>query len=116
MVIDPRRAAAALLAVPALAIAGCSSTLDPKSGENLIRAVVTKNRLGTVTSVSCPSGLSPKAGTAFDCKVKMTSNGGKQLSGTITVHIVSGNKVAVDGIQDFSSSLMTALTSTTPGG
>ena len=99
-----RRRTAALAAIPlaglALALAGCSSTLDPKSGEDLIRQVVANDRLGTLQSVSCPSGLAPKVGTAFDCKVTITPASGRTESGTITVHIVPGNKVAILGRQD----------------
>jgi hypothetical protein len=87
--------------VAAIALSGCgAATLDPRSGENLIREVATANNLGTIKSVSCPSGLAPKQGTAFDCKVKLTDKSGKDHAGTITVHIVPGNRVEILGTQD----------------
>jgi hypothetical protein len=92
-----------LLAAPAaaLALAGCgNATLDPKSGEQLIRQVVAKDKLGTLVSVSCPSGLAPKTGTSFNCKVTITPPSGKTESGAITVHIVPGSKVAILGAGD----------------
>jgi hypothetical protein len=98
MTLRVRRLAPVLIAVPALS--GCATTLDPKSGENLIRATISHNGLGTVQSVKCPSGLQPKSGTAFDCKVQLRDSSGKDHSGTITVHIVPGDKVAILGTQD----------------
>jgi len=90
-----RRALLAAAPAAALLLAGCSATLDPKSGENLIRKAVSDNNRGTVNSVSCPSGLSPKVGTAFACKVTLTTTDGATEKGTITVHVILGDKVAM---------------------
>jgi uncharacterized protein (DUF2147 family) len=99
-----RRVAPALIAVPALggAVAACgTTTIDPKSGEDLIRNFAKQNG-GTVKSVSCPSGVKPKDGTTFSCKVRIAdSTTGAQRSGTITVHVTAGGKrVEILGAQD----------------
>lgn len=94
-----RRLAPVSLIAAAL-LAGCGTTLDPKSGEDLIRLVVQRNSLGTVTSVSCPSGLKPNVGVVFDCRVALKDPSGQTRSGTITVHVVSGRKVAILGQSD----------------
>jgi hypothetical protein len=88
------------VATAVVGAAGCGTTVDPRSGENLIRTVAATNGLGRVDTVSCPSGLPPKTGTAFDCRVKLTDAGGRSRAGTITVHIVAGRKVAILGEGD----------------
>jgi hypothetical protein len=99
-----RRLTPAFLAVPILAVtlAACgTTTVDPKSGEDLIRTDINKLGKTSVKSVSCPSGIAPTAGTSFDCKVVLTEKAtGKEHTGTITVHIVTGNKVEIYGDQD----------------
>jgi hypothetical protein len=102
-----RRTRTTLLAVAALAIAalvaGCGSFDSKSSGEHLIRDYIKKFGRGqlTLTSVSCPSGVAQKTGTAYPCKVVLrNASTGKQVPGTITVHIVSGNKVELEGAQD----------------
>ena len=93
----------ALITVPVLgvALAACGTTVDPASGEKLIRDFAKQNQ-ATVKSVSCPSGVKPKDGTTFDCKVDLTENStGKEHKGTITVHITGGGKkVEITGSQD----------------
>lgn len=94
--------AVAAIAVAAL-VAGCGSFDSKSSGEHLIRDYIGKFGKGqvTLTSVSCPSGVAEKAGTAYNCNVVLRKvSNGQRLSGTITVHIVSGNKVEIDGSQD----------------
>jgi hypothetical protein len=84
-------------------VAGCGSFDSKASGEHLIRNYIGRFGKGQVslTSVSCPSGVAQKTGTAFACHVVLRNAGtGKRLSGTITVHIVSGDKVEIDGAQD----------------
>ncbi len=103
-----------LLGLAALILAGCSSTLDPRSGQKLIRGVVARYKLGTVNSVNCPSGLPANVGTAFDCQVQITPSSGKKVSGTITVHVVKGPKVAILGPEDFSAALLPVLRSASP--
>jgi hypothetical protein len=102
-----RRARAITLAVAALVVAGlvagCGSFDSKASGENLIRNYVNKFGKGqvTLTSVSCPSGVAEKAGTSYACNVVLHSvSRGQRLTGTVTIHIVSGDKVEIDGSQD----------------
>ncbi len=99
-----RRIAPALIAVPVLggALAACgTTTVDPKSGEDLIRNFA-KQTGAVVKSVGCPSGVKPKDGASFNCKVVIVdSSTGTKRSGTITVHITSGGKrVEILGAQD----------------
>jgi hypothetical protein len=93
-----------LAAVPAIAIvlAGCGSTIDPSSGENLIRNFIKRSPAVTLKSVSCPSGVKPKDGTTFDCRVSVTDSRTRAVhSGTITVHVTgSGKKIEILGGQD----------------
>ena len=43
-----------------------------------------------LNSVSCPSGVAQKTGSAYSCKVVLRSvHSGQQSWGTITIHIVS---------------------------
>jgi Domain of unknown function (DUF4333) len=99
-----RRIAPALIAIPVLggALAACgTTTVDPKSGEDLIRTYVKRSPSVTLKSVSCPSGVKPKDGTAFNCKLVVRDSSGKDHPGTITVHITSGGKkVEILGAQD----------------
>jgi hypothetical protein len=92
----------AVLAVAGL-VAGCGSFDSKSSGEHLIHNYVDKFGKGQVKikSVSCPSGVAQKAGSSFNCKVVLRNvHSGQQASGTITVHIDSGNKVEIKGSQD----------------
>jgi hypothetical protein len=97
------RLVSALMTVPVLGIslAACGTTVDPASGEKLIRDFAKQNQ-AAVKSVSCPSGVKPKDGSTFDCKVDLTENStGKDHKGTITVHITAGGKkVEITGSQD----------------
>ncbi len=99
----PGRRVSALMALPVLGIslAACGTTVDPASGEKLIRDFAKQNQ-ATVKSVSCPSGVKPKDGTTFTCKVDLSENStGKEHKGTITVHITGGGKkVEITGSQD----------------
>jgi hypothetical protein len=102
-----RRARGLIIALAALAVAGvaggCGSFDSKASGEHLIRDYVKRFGRGQVTlsSVSCPSGVAQKTGTAYTCKVKLNNvKTGRQASGTITVHIANGNKVEIQGAQD----------------
>jgi hypothetical protein len=99
------RAAIAITAAIVLAtvVAGCGSFDSKSSGEHLIRDYVSRFGKGQVrlSSVSCPSGIAEKQGTAYSCKVTLRNvRNGQNLSGTITVHIVKGNKVEIQGSQD----------------
>jgi hypothetical protein len=109
-----RRGVVLLLVLTAVVLAGCSSTLDPRSGQQLIRGVVARYKIGRVDSVSCPSGLPATVGTAFDCHVEISPASGKRVSGTITVHIVKGPRVAILGPEDFSAPLQPVLRTASP--
>lgn len=78
--------AAAVL--PALALAGCSTTIDNGKAEQLIRQSVSGAGNFKVKSVSCPSGVTAKAGGTFSCNLTVTQNSnGSQHSGTVTIHM-----------------------------
>jgi hypothetical protein len=109
-----RRGVVLLLSAAAVVLAGCSSTVDPRSGQQLIRGVVARYKIGKVDSVSCPSGLPATVGTAFDCQVQISPTSGKRVSGSITVHIVKGPRVAILGPEDFSAALQPALRTASP--
>ncbi len=101
-----RRRRPALLAVPVLfaglAVSACgTTTIDPKSGEDLIRNDVNRTGAATIKSVSCPSGKKPTDGVTFDCKVTLVDKGtGTTHSGTITVHVTGGGKKVEFGTAD----------------
>jgi hypothetical protein len=104
-----RRGVPALLCAPALIVAmglsACGGTDWAASGENVIRTFVNNNakagRPVKLDSVSCPSNVKGNVGESFDCKAKISNTTSNQsASGTITVHIIAGNKVAVFGAQD----------------
>jgi hypothetical protein len=106
-----RRRVPALLCVPALigamGLSACGGFDSAASGENLIKDWV-PNHLAKSTgapikldSVSCPSGVKQTVGTTYDCKVTLENTALHQKrNGTITIHIASGNKVVINGIQD----------------
>jgi hypothetical protein len=105
MHISFRRVVPALIGLPLLggALGACgTTTVDPKSGENLIRTYVKRSPSVTLKSVSCPSGVKPKDGTTFDCKLDVKdASTGVDHKGTITVHITGGGKkVEILGAQD----------------
>jgi hypothetical protein len=81
-------AAAAVL--PAFALAGCASEIDNSKAEGLVRQVATSAH-ATVKTVSCPSGITPKSGGSFDCKVTVTNPDGSEHSGTATVHMTGSD-------------------------
>ena len=96
--------------VAAAAIAGCGLTLaacggfdSAASGQNLIHDYVKKyggNRV-SVKTVKCPSGVKQQTGGSYDCQVTLHLNGtATDSSGTITIHMISGNKVEIFGKQD----------------
>jgi len=102
----PRRRKPALLSVPVLfagvALSACgTTTIDPKSGEDLIRNDVNRIGAATVKSVSCPSGQKPNDGATFNCKVTLVDKAtGTTHSGTITVHVTGGGKKVEFGTAD----------------
>jgi hypothetical protein len=88
--------------VLAVALAGCGSFDSAKSGESLIRSYVTKYEHGaTLRSVSCPSGVSEKTGGTFTCSLVLRFKRRRSdTAGTFTIHMIAGNKVAIDSRRD----------------
>jgi hypothetical protein len=87
----------------ALGLTACGGFDSAASGEHLIKDYVKKfgqNKV-TVKSVSCPGGVKQKTGGTYDCKVVLhdtTTN--SDHSGTITIHMIAGDKVEITGSQD----------------
>jgi hypothetical protein len=66
----------ALVAVLALALAGCGETLlDTGETEAQLKTELTRTGGLQVSSVDCPSDVQVKAGETFDCTVKIKSGG-----------------------------------------
>jgi hypothetical protein len=86
-----RRALPALVTIPALTVAGCTSTIDPSSAEHAITANMHKLGPLQVKSVSCPGGVKQAQGVSFNCALTLhdTSNG-TTGTGTITLHETNG--------------------------
>src|SRR4051812_47759101 len=63
-----RRSAVLLLAV--VAVAGCSSKLDPAGTEKAISAGVAKQFDVTVKAVRCPDDVEARKGGRFRCRVR----------------------------------------------
>jgi hypothetical protein len=87
----------------ALGLSACGSFDSAASGQNLIKDYIKKRGQGRVTlkSVSCPSGVKQQVGGSYNCKVTLhlVSNNSDH-TGTITIHMASGNKVVIEGAQD----------------
>jgi hypothetical protein len=87
----------------ALALSACGGFDSAASGEHLIHDYVTKFGRGKValTSASCPSGVKQTTGGSYTCQVVLREDkSGLQHTGTITVHMLAGNKVSIDGSRD----------------
>ncbi|HUO69929.1 MAG TPA: hypothetical protein VMU39_04065 [Solirubrobacteraceae bacterium] len=87
----------------ALGVSACGGFDSAASGEHLINDYVKKFGQGKVTvkSAKCPGGVKETAGATYDCKVVLhDKTTGTDHSGTITIHIASGNKVEITGSQD----------------
>jgi hypothetical protein len=90
----------------AFTLSACGSFDSKASGENLIKKWV-PDKLDKVSgqpiklsSVSCPSGVKNKAGSAYDCKLTLENTAThKSQSGTITIHITK-NQVQIQGGSD----------------
>jgi hypothetical protein len=107
MTVRLSRRASGLTAVASLAcvvgLSACGGFDSAASGEHLIKSYVSKFGQGKVAvkSASCPGGVSEKVGGTYACKVVLHDNTtGTDHSGTITIHIASGNKVEILGGQD----------------
>ena len=86
---------AVVAVVPALAIAGCTTTIDNGKAERLIRNSINSAGRAKVKSVSCPSGVTAKAGGSFTCQLTVTTPDGASHSGTVTLHMTD-NKGRVE--------------------
>jgi hypothetical protein len=100
-----RRPLLLLLAIAAssLVLTACGSFDSAASGQHLIKDYVSKFGRGkvTLTSAKCPSGVAQKTGGSYTCKVVVQEKpSGKRHAGTITVHMLAGNKVSIDGVRD----------------
>lgn len=92
-----RRRLLVLTVVPILGftIAGCSSTVDPKSAENVIKSQIGNIGPLKATSVSCPGSVNKKAGVSFNCQVTLLNTSNNVTgTGTITLHITNGGSRA----------------------
>ncbi len=63
-----RTALVAALAVVAVLISGCGSTIKPEGAAQSIVDLVKKQTGFTPTDVKCPEGVEAKVGTKFECK------------------------------------------------
>ena len=89
--------------IAAVALSACGSFDSAASGQNLIKDYIKKRGQGHVTlkSVSCPSGIKQQVGGSYNCKVTLhLVADNTDHSGTITIHMASGNKVVIEGAQD----------------
>ena len=51
-----------------------------------------------VKSARCPSGVKQKVGGGYDCSVVLHDKAtGRDHPGTVTIHMVAGNKVEIAG-------------------
>ncbi len=99
-----KRPIAALVAVGCgLGLAACGGFDSAASGEHLVRDYIGKFGRGRVSvkSVSCPGGIAKRTGGSYACHVVLHDKAtGKDHVGTITVHMLSGNTVGIEGAQD----------------
>jgi hypothetical protein len=87
----------------ALTLSACGGFDSAASGEHLIHDYVAKFGRGKValSSASCPSGVKQTSGGTYTCKVVLHEDkSGLQHTGTITIHMLAGNKVSIDGSRD----------------
>jgi hypothetical protein len=75
-------AVAALIAVLAFALAGCSKTLDQSDEVNLVNKQLSSQNL-KAKSVDCPDDVEANEGDTFDCNVTLTNGN----TGTYTIKI-----------------------------
>ena len=87
-----RAGAAGIVILPALALAGCGTTvIDSSKAAQLIRNSVNSAGNVKVKSVSCPSDVTAKKGATFDCKLTVTAPDGSVHSGKVTIHQLDAN-------------------------
>jgi hypothetical protein len=87
-----------------LLIAACGGFDSASSGEHLIKTYYeSKFERGkmALSVATCPTGVSEKAGGSFTCQVVVHDVKTRlQHTGTITIHMLAGNKVSIDGSRD----------------
>ena len=72
------------LALPALALAGCSSTeIDSGKAESFLR-----ENIGGARTVKCPGGVEAEKGDTFECDVEYTD--GRRAKATVHVETDEG--------------------------
>ena len=84
-------------------LAACGSFDSASSGESLIKTYVSKFGRGKIalSVATCPTGVAQKAGGSFTCQVIVHELKTRiQQSGTITIHMLAGNKVSIDASRD----------------
>ena len=63
-----RRWAIGAVIAPAVLLAGCGTAIViPSGAENVIRRVVRSHTGLSISHVTCPSGITAKAGNSFNC-------------------------------------------------
>jgi pyrroline-5-carboxylate reductase len=87
--------------VPAIAVAGCATTIDNGKAEQLIRNSINSTGHAKVKSVSCPSGVTAKAGGTFTCQLTVTTPDGATHSGSVTLHMTDSKGHVEAGGSDF---------------
>lgn len=92
---------AVVAAVPALAVAGCTTMIDNGKAETLIRNSIDSGGHAKVKSVSCPSGVTAKAGGTFTCQLTVTATDGTEHSGTVTLHMTDNKGHVEANSSDF---------------
>src|SRR5690242_18458942 len=85
-----RFGALAVAAVSAVALVGCTSTIDNGKLQDKIKSDLVASG-ATNVSVSCPSGVEAKQGKSFTCTAKCTLPSGQSSSGTVSVEQTSNN-------------------------
>ncbi len=76
----------------ALALAGCSKTIDNESLEGVIGSGIEEQTGAEVTSVDCPSGEESETGHTFQC----TATAADGTEGTIDVEVTNGDNGDVE--------------------
>jgi hypothetical protein len=83
------RTSLGLVALAALALSGCSKSIDSDKAEKFIAKSVGSQVGAKVKSVSCPTGLTAKKGETFECTV--TGTDGTTGKTTVTEKDDQGN-------------------------
>jgi hypothetical protein len=88
----------------AVVLGGCGSFDSAASGAKLIKDFVARNGQGDVSvkTVKCPSGVKEVTGKTYRCNVTLHYQKEDQdTAGQVTIHMVAGDKVEIQGSRDF---------------